>query len=245
MKKTLPIICCAFAALSAFAAAHQLTIIAWKPKAGATYHYKGHMLFHKVQSPAGVADLTFDEKMVATNKEIRPDGNIVVETKHTDFKVMLGDFDAVAMGAFPVKEINETVVEKPNGEVISNISDAPKEMQSARMDAISSFIFPDKPMRVGDTWVHTAEGDKNKGTYNTTTTFKYLGPDTVGSTPAYKCSMDYAERNAPTDITASGTFWIAQADGELLKAEITVKNAETGPGLPPSDADLAFERVSG
>ena len=244
MKKFLPVSIGALLALSALAALYKPVELSWKPKEGATYNFKGHTVFHKVSTPAGVLDLTFDEKMTSTNKEVKPNGNVVLEAKHTDFKAMLGDIDASSMGMSLPKEINETTEIKRNGEIVSTTSDAPKEMQSPRMDEISTFIYPSKAVNVGDTWTHQVKGDSSKPTYNTVTTFKYLGEDTMNGTPAYKVGMDYKETNAPTNITATGTFWVAREDGELLKAEINVKNAELGGGLPPAEGDVTFERLS-
>jgi len=231
------------AALAAIAAIPLAANIVWKPKQGVSYNYKSHAVFHKVQGPTGTVDITFDEKMVATNKEIQSNGNVVIETKHNDFKVLLGEVDAIAMGAPIPKEINETVIEKPNGEIISTTSDAPKEMQSPRMDAISSFIYPGKPVSIGDTWSHSVKGDRAKATFDTLATFKYVAEETVGSMPAFKVEMNYKETNAPTNITATGTFWVAESDGELLKAQIAVKNADVGGGMPPADGDLSVERM--
>lgn len=242
-KRFLSTAACVLVALSVVVAALDPVSVAWKPKVGQSNSYKFNAVFHNVQGiPTGPADIKLAAKMVNTDKEIRPNGDIVVESKQSNLSLFIGDTDFTAMNPGP-KEVTETSVQKPNGEVISTTSDAPDNAKAPRLDAITEFIYPDKPVMVGDTWTHERKGDKEKGTFDSVTTYKYLGTDTVNGVASYKLGIEYKETNAPTNTTANGTVWVAQSDGELVKGDLTLKDADLGQGLTAPTGELHMDRA--
>ena len=225
---------------AAFAGVLDATKIAWTPKSGAAYKFRFKSVVHGIQAPTGTADLTVLANMTDTIKEIKSDGNIVVEEKQSDLHVTLGEQD---MSSMVPQSITETLTEKPNGEVIERKTDN-DQGGSERINAVSQFSYPDHDVNVGDTWTHALKADSAKKTYDSTTTYTYQGEDTVDGVKCYKVSASFKESGAPTNMTAAGTVWLSEEDGYMVKVKMAVKNADLPGGLPPADSDIDIDRVS-
>ena len=204
--------------MAAFAAVSPLTI-AWKPKAGTVIKFKSN-----AKGSAGGQDFTVDASLVQTTKEVKSDGNVVVETKQTTTSAMFGGNDVSSQ----IPEVTETSTQKPNGEVVSKESDSP--MKQPRMDAMTQFIYPDHAVDIGDSWTFNAKGDKDKGTYDVEIKFTFQGQEKVGDINCDKIAFDAAEKGADAPISAKGTMWVDAENGEMVKSSSQVKNVPFGPG---------------
>lgn len=228
------------AAIVSFATVGDSANVTWKPKVGNEIHYK---FVSEIPDLGGQGDMKLGADVDHKITEIRPDGNVVVVDKQSDFSVTLNgtDMTQAAAGQIP-QSVTETTIEKPNGQIVERKTDAPAQMAQPRMDALSEFVFPDHSVNVGDTWSKNLTGDKAKGTFDSQTTYTYQGKEAVGGTDSYKIAFEYKETNAPSNITASGTFWVSADDGELVKATMKVKNAQLGP-LPSVDMTTDINRA--
>lgn len=233
----------ALTTLFAYASSWDAVKIAWSPKAGAEFKYKLKIVTHNIQGQ----DLKISANVAHKIKEIKTDGNIVVEDKQSGFSVFLGDTDMSAQGIPIPQVITETLTQKANGEVVERKSDAPADMDSPRMDAVSAFNFPDHAVNVGDKWTRTSKGEKAKGTFDTESTFTFAAAEAIGSIQCYKVDVVFKEVNVAsgeTPITATGSVWVGVDDGEAVRIVMQIKNAEFGHGMPPADSDVNMDRAS-
>lgn len=224
----------AAAMLAAVAMASLDTVnIKWKPKAGDTAKYK-------ITAKANIAgsEMNFTAAMSTKVLEVTADGNITVEEKQSDMKIMFGDQD---MSSMAPALVTGTSTMKPNGEVISRKSDS--EMDNPRMEAALEFVFPDKELKVGDSWSVKRDADSGKGLFARGTTYTYEGTEMVGKWNCYKIKVDFKETGAPTNIEALGYSWVSVEDGSQIKGSYKLKGIEFAPGAPPSDADSDVIRI--
>jgi hypothetical protein len=226
--------------VAAFAGVLDATKIAWAPKAGTVNKYKFKSVAH-IQAAAMSGDLTIMADMTETTKDVKPDGNIVLEDKEVNFHVTMGDQDLSSSPEVP-QSVTESITEKANGETVERHSDH-ADMDNKRVDRASEFVYPDKPVNVGDTWTRSFKGD-SKETFDTTTTYTYAGTETVNGIACNKITVDFKETNAPSDITASGTVWVSADDGYMVKVAMKLKNAVFSPQMPPADTDVNIDRVA-
>ncbi len=209
--------------------------IKWKPKAGDTAKYK-------ISAKANIAgsEMNFGAAMSTKVVEVKADGNIVVEEKQSDMKIMFGDQD---MSSMAPAAVTGTTTMKPNGEVVSRKSDS--EMDNPRMEAALEFVYPEKELNVGDSWSIKRDADSGKGLFARETTFTYEGTEMVGKWNCYKIKVAFKEVGAPTNMEASGYSWVSVEDGSQVKGSYKLKNVEFAPGAPPSDADSDVIRIEG
>jgi hypothetical protein len=69
----------------------------------------------------------------------------------------------------------------PNGLPVS-APDGPR----ARIDVALRMVYPDQPVKVGDTWKRTEKADAGKGLRAAEATYTYEGIETVGKWKTYK-----------------------------------------------------------
>jgi hypothetical protein len=225
----MPVVAAFLLVAAAYAAVQEAANIAWKPTAGNT-------IIYKMTSTAklGVGELHYDATITHKVVEIKPDGNVVVEEKQGDIKATLGDQDISTL--VPASTVTQTLA--PNGEIISRKSDQPDDNQ--RVDEASAFIYPPHALKPGEIWTRTAHA-QGKNTYESTTTYTYVGQEKVGKWDTYKISVDFKETSAPTNMTATGTAWVSTTDGELVRADYQMKNVDL-PQMPPSDISVQLMR---
>lgn len=214
--------------------------VKWAPKPASTAKYKMQLIAKGIEGPSGPAELKFTSVVSRLVKEVRTDGNIVVEEKQSDFVIMFGEQDVTSM--VPITAVTSTNVYAANGEAIERKSDAPDGMNNPRLDNALVFTFPGKSVKVGETWTRTTAADTSKGLFPTETVFKYEGSEMVEKWNCHKISYTFKESGAPDNIESTGTLWIDVTDGEQVKGAYTVKNIEFGPGMR-SDAEGTVTRL--
>lgn len=88
-----------------------------------------------------------------------------------------------------------------------------------RMSAPLFFLYPDKPVNVGDKWTVEYKGTQGG---NFAYTCEAKAEEKVGEKDALKVQMTVTE-DAGDKTSSDGMFWIGK-DGKVLKYEIKVKN---------------------
>lgn len=232
MKRSL-----AFVSLLAFAAvsmAQDPTALDWKPQVGRVLKYKLSVKA-SMDMGAGPQDLLVGMQLTSTTKEVRPNGEVVVETKQGGMSLSIGGQDMSAMVGEMVT--TETATMNRRGETLSRKSDAPEGMDNQRLTEAITFIYPDKPVKVGDTWTRTIKADAAKGVRAGTATFKFEGVETVdGKWKSNRITYTYKEAEGNDAMQCAATVWLAAEDGELVKGEYKMKNFTFAPQAPPGDA---------
>jgi len=240
LKKRIFLAAASLSLLVAVAVAAQDAVkIAWTPKVGFTQNYTLKFTGTGLNIPGMTGDLSVTGTVVHKINEIKSDGHIIVEEKQSDVVIKIGDQEMPNPGA---KVITETYTYLPTGEIIESKSDSTEGDQNARLEESNAFVFPANPVKVGDTWKRTGKANSARGIFDNESTYTYQGTDTVDGVACYKIGVDFKETGAPTNMTGTGTFWINTADGELAKAEESLKNVEL-PGLPnPFNAMVSLTR---
>ncbi len=211
--------------------------IEWKPKAGMTSKLKLATTF-KSDFGQGVQDVKFSATITNKVIEVKPSGDTVLEEKTSDVSLMLGEQDMSAM----VPSETATLTLKPNGKVVEKKSDQPDEMKNARLDNVNEFVYPDKALKVNETWVNKFSADKDKGTRAALATYTYLGMEKVGTADCYKVKYVYKETEGDAPMSAEGTMWLRVDGAGAQKADYTIKNVTFGPSQP-TEAKVNLSRI--
>jgi len=214
-----------------------LTLV-WKPSVGMVNKYKvevtstmdmGDGQPHKV-----VVNFNITEKVL----KIRDDGNIELEATQGDMAIIV---DGQELGAGMPSQTSITVV-KPNGETVERKVENAPGMDNPRLEESFTFIYPDKPVRTGDTWTRKVKADSKRGTVDAETTYKYEGIETVNDQQLWKVSYQFKETGGDMPFTVSGIVWLSPKDGTLVKGEYTMKNVEFQPGVR-ADASAKVTKI--
>jgi len=224
---------CLIAAMSVYATGSDPVTIAWKPKEGAVYKFT-------VKFMANVAgqDFAFTSDNAETIKSVKPDHTVVLEDKATNIVVMVAGNKVDSPGT-PDSQ-TDTVTESGDGHVLDRKSDAAQKMP--RLDSLSQFIYPSKPVNVGDTWTLLGKGDKAAGTVDYEVDYTYRGTDTQDGISSYKIDVAMKETAGANPMTGAGTVWIDTDTGELVKISAKIKNIESPAGT--LDGEIAQDRKS-
>jgi hypothetical protein len=218
-------------ATCAIAAAATISAITLKatPKEGddAKYKMSGHF-----QVMGTDASLTADVDYKVT--KVDKDGNTTVEatTKNMEIEVngqTISPDPAVA-----------TRVSKPNGEVTDFKADV-EDPNGWRMAILNNFIYPEKPVDVGDTWTWSTAGDSKKGTVALSETYKFDSLEKVGTHDTAKIKVSFKETEGSDPATKDGFVWIDVKDGSFVKSDSTWTNLPTPQG--PLQATITMTKV--
>jgi hypothetical protein len=205
--------------------------ITWKPKPGQTtsFHYETR----SVSNPT-----TWVFSAVAKSKvlDVAADGKIHLQLTNSDATLTVAGQDLSGQ----VGDANTTTEASylPNG-LTASAPEGPR----ARIEAALQMVFPDHPVKVGDTWKRTVKADADKGLRTAEATYKYEGIETVDKWKAYKITVTYHETEGDDPVSLRGTRWVAVEDGVLVKSQYTVQNGPFAPGMPPEDAEITGSRV--
>lgn len=238
MKRSLALLpLLAFAAVSM---AQDTTALDWKPQAGRVLKYKLNVKA-SMDMGAGPQDLLVGMLLTSTTKEVRPNGDTVIETKQGGMTLSIAGQDMSAMVGEMVT--TETATMNKRGETLSRKSDAPEGMDNQRLTEAITFIYPDKPVKVGDTWTRTVKADAAKGVRAGTATFKFEGVETLdGKWKTNRITYTYKETEGGDAMACAATVWLGAEDGEMVKGEFKLKNFSFAPQAPPGDAIATIVR---
>jgi hypothetical protein len=244
MKRTLISIAIAVLAITAMAVAPGKVKVEWHPKVGDHDDFKLDLTCPQLHAPDGIHELKIHTDLRITTIEIQKSGNIVVEEKFSAFGMTIdGNKEQSDPNADESKDLNTKTTYKPNGETIESVSSDGKKGEDD--DEPSPFdtpdmIYPSTLVDVGDTWKQELKGDPAKKTYDTETTFTFKGTEEMDGFACYR--IDAVETSkAPGDRVTSGSYWVAQDDGALIKAHFHLKNFKMDKDMPPSDGELDLD----
>lgn len=228
-------------AVAGLALAQDTTKLSWTPVAGKTQKYN-MVVKSQMDMGGGPQEMTMDATLVNKTVEVKANGNIVVEEIFNINKLMFGAMDVTEMaggmsGAKSTRELSKT------GEVISK-KNSSQEMDMPRMENAYQFRFPEAPVKSGESWTIKSKGSKEKGTFDSEATFTFVGTEEVGGKKLNKITIAYKEIDAPTPVSAAGTYWLDPADGEMVQASIKLKNVQFAAELPAVDADVSIKRMN-
>lgn len=203
--------------IAAFAYAAALADISWKPKVGDTAKYKLEVI---PEAPFEIK-ITMD---LATKVAKIEEGKITVESTTTNMKMtMNGQEQPMDQASGP-----QTQVFDARHETLSINVD---QENMARMSDSLSFVFPDKPVSVGDSWKRVKKASKELKTMDSEATYTYDGDETIGKWKCYRIKFDYKETSGEHPLSNSGTDWISMDDGSIVKSVTKAMNFEYSPGM--------------
>lgn len=209
--------------------------IVWQPKAGSVAVYNMNV---NAEGDFGQGPMKIEVSMKVTNKiDTVTEKEVTVSSKTTDMKIKLDGNEMPGGG----EEETGSSTFSLDGELISTKSDS--GMGNIRLEQMSTFLYPDRAVKPGETWTRTVKGDKG-GKVNATATYTYQGTEKVGNWDCFKVTYDYKETQGEKPSTAKGTIWIDQATGDAVKLEATLKDVVFQDGLPPMNATIKMMRAS-
>ncbi len=200
------------------------------PKEGDTFKYRMSM-------DIDFGGMSVNASTTITNKvlKIEENGNIVMESSSSEMIVKFGDSEMPQPASPPTR-----VTFKPNGEMVSSpTSNSPTN----QLTGSTNFIFPDKPVKVGDKWSHTMKGQN--GAPDMKGEFELVGVEKMGDTEVLRLKVSWTQADGKADGTsAEGFILIDSTNGMARRMEFKLKGlpVEGAPG--PIDGTLRMEQIS-
>ncbi|MES1227100.1 MAG: hypothetical protein ABUL72_00425, partial [Armatimonadota bacterium] len=133
-----------------------------------------------------------------------------------------------------------TTISKPSGE-ITDVQDSEGDANAWRMAELNNFIYPDKPVDVGDTWTHTIAADSKKGIVAATATYKVDAMEKVGDRDTVKIKVSYKETEGTDPASNDSTVWLDVKDSTMVKEESAWTNVPSPQG--PISATMKMDRA--
>ena len=217
-------------AVAAYAAQDTFNL-SWKPKVGDALKYKvdikasmdmggamGDILVGMIQSQKVTkieeGKITIDSSM----------GSMTLVVNGEDMSQMMGD-----------QNMSMTTVYSPTGEILSLKSDQDMGGSHARMENAYAMTYPNKDVKVGDTWSRTVKGNAT-GAVDGVANFSIEGFETIGTDRVVRVKGDYKETKGDAPMTCKSTVWVREKDGAAVKGTYAMTNVEFQPGMPPTAA---------
>lgn len=218
---------CALVALCAVASAQDALNLKFSPKVGDTMKYK---LTGSLETPQGPGEISgvIEDKVTKADA----DGYTVTSSQNS-MNVTFGG------SSIPIPDSSSTSVFKLSGEVVDLQADQVTG-DTWRVAELDSFIYPDKPVKVGDTWTSSVTADSKKGTVAGTTNYKVDSLEKIGSHDTAKIKVTYKETSGDSPASSDGYVWIDTKDGSMVKAVSTWSNVPMGP--MPVGGTITLER---
>jgi len=224
-------------AVAAFAAQDTFKL-EWKPKVGESLKYQIDVKA-SMDMGGAMGDLAFG--MVQTQKTTKiEDGKVTMEGTAGNMTLVVNGEDMSQM--MGDQSFNSTSVFNLKGELLSITSDQPGAENQVRMENAYSLSYPNKDVKVGESWTRSITGD-TKGAVDATATFTVEGFDMMGTDRTVRIRGDYKETKGSTPMTVKSTVWIREKDGVAMKGTYNMKNVEFQPGMPPVDATATMKLI--
>jgi hypothetical protein len=226
--------------LAAVAFAAQDSVkVEWKPEVGkiSKYHIQ---VAANIDAGGQKMDMSFG--MNHAEKVLKIDaGKITTETTADGFSLMVNGEDMTQM--MGDQKFTVTTTYNANGEPLETKSDAPPEARQERIENAFSFYYPNKDVKVGESWVRKIKGDAAKNTVDAEATYTLQGIETVGDSKQLKIGFVFKETSGETPMSATGTLYLMPTDGYLVKGNFAMKNVQFDPSMPPTDATCTVTRT--
>jgi hypothetical protein len=232
-------------AVSTFAGTPDKTKIEWHPKAGDHDDYRFEFNCPVLHAPDQDHELKIHMDLTTTTKDVEKNGDIVVEEKFSAFKMIMDGTEAQADDSNPMpKDFAFKSTFKKTGEIVAMTPAAgytpPNDVQGPSPFDAPGMIYPAKPVGVGDTWKVELNGDPAKKTYDTEVTYTFKGSEEMDGFACYRIDI-LDTNNGPGNAITTGSYWVAQDDGALIKGHFDLKNFSIGEGSPPANGELTLE----
>lgn len=227
--------------VAAVAATQDVVKVEWKPQVGKVASYQFDVLSNMDMGGGQMMDVKFGMRQTYKTLAVDPE-KVTVETVSDRLSLMVGDQDmSQMMGAESFKSVS---VMTRSGEVLSTkVEGAGGDFSQPRLENAFTFIFPNREIKIGETWKRMFKGDSAKGTVDGEGVYKLEAVETMNDAKALKISYSYKELVGTAPMTVTGTIWLTAEDGELIKAEYKLVNVEFAPGMPPAAATAKVRRL--
>lgn len=212
--------------------------IAWKPTKGGTVRQR--LVMDAVVDLGGEqAKMQVTVTNVRKCVEIRDDGTIHMDISQTDF-ILLVDGQPINQ---PPPQGSITVVYSKFGETLNVLGGAEPEPGELELNRAMRTMYPEKPVKKGESWVVVRKSDGAMGTVGSETTYTFEGTETVEGRQAYKLTLVYKQTSTAGGLSSTGTLWVDPSDGTEIRAEYRLKNVDFGRGLKAKEATFKLTRL--
>lgn len=226
----------ALSGIATLAVAKDPVTIVHTPTVGDSHVYKIMSVFTMGDAQAGQATASGTDTIKIL--KVETNGNIDVESTQGTMAISIAGQEMDQPGGPP-----GVSVAGPDGHLIEirgeNISP-----QVYRLVIMDSFIFPSKPVNIGDTWTYEYPDDPKTGIVKTMTTFKYLGDEKVDGYDCYKIASDVKEEEGANPAESKGTVWISKANGMMIKRSDVWTNVPIPTAPFPLSGTVSTELVT-
>lgn len=177
----------------------------------------------------------FTSTYTETVKKIDADGTYTVEEALIDGTVKFKDTEMKAVATAP-----SVSKYRLSGEIVSYINEQGKsDMRPANLSVLK---FPDKSLKVGESWVWESKGDSKLGTIGVRGIYTVVGEEIVGKTKCLKIKTSVTETEGQDPAAAEGTTWLDLAEYRPVKVVTKWTNMPMNGGAPVSGT-VTLQRV--
>ena len=219
-------------------AAQDAQKIEWKPKVGEAVNLKMAIAMEMPQIGAIDVQFLIKSKVTKIDKE---KSEVTTQSEMSDFQLFMGGQPLDMGGQAPTSNEKVTLVQKLNGQIVSDSSSA--EMGGERVSRMNAFHFPDKPMKVGDSWEHEWKANKEENLGPAKARWTYSAHEVKDGVDCWKIDYVFAEMEDPNGISASGTIWLDTASGQIHYSNYQFNNVSFQEGMPPTSGTGQITRV--
>lgn len=175
---------------------------------------------------------TTTEKVV----KMEDSGIVHTESSQSNMKIKFGDQEMGGEDQPPT-----TYITKITGELVE-LKGESIEASYYRMASMTSFRFPEGPVKAGDKWTYEIKADKKTGIVSGKHEYEVVGPDKVGARECLKVKHSYKETEGGEPASSTGTVWIDLKDGSMVKLEASQQKVPVPQAPGPMDMKLKIER---
>lgn len=213
----------------------------WDPKVGQQIEHKMDI---SVQFDMGGMPGSVDVGFITVSKIIKIDGDEVTsEGTMRDFQMFMNGEALDTGGSETDMSQKVVVVAKKNGEIIKDTT--PAEMGGGvRQQRMNAFVFPEKPIKVGDSWTKEFPADKELNLQSSKAKWTLVGSEEKLGYDTWKISNVWSEMDSPNAMSTMGTIWLRKSDGVLVATEQRFENAAFQPEMPPMNGTAKMTLLS-
>jgi len=212
----------------AVAAVGDAITLKYTPKVGDLLKYKmaGHL--------SGLLEADFGGEVTYKITKVDPDGTFTTDSTQSDLT-----FTANGQTQ-KVPDSTSTVVSKANGEIV-DMTSGTSDPNAWRVAELTNFIYPDKPVSVGDTWTSSVTADAAKNIVAAKADYKVEALEKVGNHDTAKVKVSYKETEGSEPASSDTEVWIDTKDGSMVKADSTWTNMPSPMGATNAKLSLTRE----
>lgn len=192
-----------------------------KYKVGDSFTYKVAGNFEVMGTEASMNGTTTSKVI-----EVQDDGSIVMESSMGSMVIQVMG-EEMELPAMPATRLTLS----RNGELITVSGGDPAMMEGfGRQANMNTFIWPEGPVKIGDTWTHEFKANSETGGVPATVTYKVLEETSVIGANALAISVDFKE-TASGGGSMKGVIWMEIGTGIMLQTDVEMTNV-TYAGSP-------------